>query len=173
MKCLTILNPWPAYILLPEKDADHKRVENRSRPFSYRGPLLIHAGTSKRMMDPNQKYPGLTFQWGKIVGVCDLVDCVELGHLRMAYSHVEWEVNGRKSVDTGFDVSQKIVPADASARFPWLAKHRHTHGPFCLVLQNVRRFREPVVCRGQQGLFNVKGVPLLRVQEQLKEAIAV
>jgi hypothetical protein len=153
MKCLTILNPYPAFILLPASDPRHKRVENRQRPFSYRGPLLIHAGKSDRMMEVDKAYRGLTFEWGKIVGVCELVDCVEL----------EW-------ADM---LEMYYVPFAMKVAYPWLAMHLHTHGPQCLILENIRRFPEPVPCRGAQGLFNVTGLVEQRVRAQLEKAIAV
>ncbi len=63
-----------------------KPVENRTRPFSYRGPLLIHAGR-KRAATPlgeierrfGVDVPELELRFGGIVGIVDLVDCV-IGH---------------------------------------------------------------------------------------------
>lgn len=59
-----------------------KRVEFRSRPCSYRGPLLVHAGKSERDMDGLDEYlaerPDLanpTLYFGCLLGVVDLIDC--------------------------------------------------------------------------------------------------
>lgn len=154
MKALTILNPWPALILLPARDPRHKRVENRTWSTQYRGELLIHAGQSRAMLSGDED-PDLVLEWGKLVGVCELVDCVPLQLQHQA--RLEFYA----------------VPLAADKRHPWLATHEHTHGPVCWILQHVRKFPEPVKCRGAQGLWNVTGVPLVNVQQQLQEAIAV
>jgi len=122
---LTICQPWAHLIM-----QGHKRVENRRWYTGHRGPMLIHAGKSKDWMDLTtmQKY-GLDYRdliLGSIVGVADVVDCLAL------------------------QAAKRPNP-----KYPWLAKHEHTEGPFCFVLQNVRRFAEPIPYRGEQGLFKV------------------
>lgn len=172
MKALTIYNPFPAYILLPEDDPLHKRVENRTWATPYRGELLIHAGTNKGMMDPDESYEGLELHWGAIVGVCELVDCVQLGQMSMQAHYLEL-VNGKVTQDETISRRGNTFPAAARERFPWLATHEHAHGPVCWVLENIRKFPEPVRCRGAQGMWNVTGVPLVNVRAQLKKAVAV
>lgn len=51
MKCLSVRQPWAAWIVLGAKD-----VENRSWATKYRGPLLIHAGQTPEnvMFDPQR-----------------------------------------------------------------------------------------------------------------------
>jgi hypothetical protein len=81
MKCLSIMQPWATYILEFGKD-----VENRTWDTKYRGPFLVHA--SKRMDGAPEKgivygectapdLPVGYFVRGHILGVVDLVDCVE------------------------------------------------------------------------------------------------
>lgn len=41
----------------------------------------------------------------------------------------------------------------------WVREHEHAEGPFCWVLDNVRRLREPYPLRGQLGLFDLE-VPI-------------
>ena len=64
----------------------YKDVENRSRNTRHRGPLLIHASTSKanlteeRLHGFERRYgfklpPKETYELGGIVGLVDLVDC--------------------------------------------------------------------------------------------------
>lgn len=77
MKAITICQPWAWAIA-----AGHKRVENRCWQTKHRGPLVIHAGdwlefgcawieSVTDLVVPAD----LTF--GALLGVCDLVDCVE------------------------------------------------------------------------------------------------
>lgn len=136
MKALTICQPYAHLIVCGEK-----RVENRTWPTRYRGPLLIHAGKSKawlteedgmhyadgkpRKIDYDEA-TGKVFDFGALVGVAELVDCVH--------------------IDT-------IESRAVQQRHPWLYDHPHTEGPWCWVLQNVRRFGAVVPCKGEQGLW--------------------
>lgn len=74
---LTVRQPWADALIFGSKD-----VENRSRYFSLRGPLLIHAATKidelamndRRILDlpPREN----KFVLGHLIGVVTLVDCV-------------------------------------------------------------------------------------------------
>lgn len=124
MKCLTICQPYASLILLPDDNPQAKRVENRRWPTIYRGPLLIHAGKSTEWLD-SYRWTGPPLQFGAILGVCELVDCV---------------AHGDKS---------------SEQRRPWLKSHRHYEGPWCFVLGDCRAFSRPLPWRGAQGLFDV------------------
>jgi hypothetical protein len=81
LKAISIRQPWAWLIVNGYKD-----IENRPRRTHYRGPLLIHAGLSlDSYTDGNvewlsKKY-GVHIPWeldtGGIVGIVDVVDCVE------------------------------------------------------------------------------------------------
>lgn len=127
---LSIMQPWSWLIV-----NRFKKIENRSRRFHYRGPILIHAGL-KREADAHEDLMGWvhpvtgyaakdlgdeyrachvfeTVHRGGIVGIADIVDCVD------------------KSGDDYFV------------------------GPFGLILENARPLRfQP--CRGMLGLFDPK-----------------
>lgn len=140
MKAITICQPYAHLICLPDDHSIAKRVENRTWPTSYRGPLLIHAGKSRewlatadtRCPEVPLGIPLADLVFGKIVAVCSLIDCVAK----------------ERSGINGF------TPA-VLERHPWLAMHKHAHGPYCFILANVRPLENPVPYRGQQGLFNV------------------
>jgi hypothetical protein len=102
-----------------------KPIENRTWPTRYRGPIAIHASKSRSWMEPedDEQYPGMAF--GAVVAVADLVACLHLGD------------------PPGFRWPE---------RWERLARHEHTNGPWCFVLENVRRI-EPVPCRGAQGFW--------------------
>ena len=75
VKCLTVCQPWPWGIIHGQK-----RVENRGWPTKYRGPIAIHAGKSKAWLQDTlpdgTKVPLRELEFGKIIGIVDLVDCV-------------------------------------------------------------------------------------------------
>lgn len=79
MKAITICQPWPWAIFYGPK-----RIENRTWPSDHRGPLLIHAGKSRKFWDDGclflDRYgwrpPAIEIQWGAIIGVVEMVDCV-------------------------------------------------------------------------------------------------
>lgn len=84
MMVLTVKQPW-AWGLIHGP----KRVENRSWPTSYRGPLAIHAGKSRTALgDEGDLFPGMPgygeLVYGAIIGVVDLVECVPVTDARVA-----------------------------------------------------------------------------------------
>lgn len=138
MKALSICQPYPTLILAKAHELPTgvvpKRVENRTWETLYRGPLLIHAGKSTKYLKgwDASKLPPMRF--GFIVGMVDLAEC--------------------------FNTCEFMGPESGwnpriAKQFPWLPKHQHTEGPFCLVLANPRRFENPIPYAGCLGLFNV------------------
>jgi hypothetical protein len=76
-KALSVRQPWAWAIIEGGKD-----VENRKRRTHYRGPLLIHAGLQDdlkgwQFLDEMEILLPVDPPSGGIVGVVDLVDCVE------------------------------------------------------------------------------------------------
>lgn len=142
MKAITICQPYPELILRGEK-----RVENRNQFWRHRGPILIHAGKSRDWLRLNERgtvdQSGIAvaqMTFGAIVGVCDIVDCVK--PIR---------------VDV-LPFNRHPVFSDAvKSNHPWISAHKHAEGPYCLILDNIRRFVEPIPCRGQLGLWEFEG----------------
>ena len=122
MNALTVKQPWAWFIA-----HGHKRIENRTWPTSYRGPLAIHAGKSAdtltahtldalRQLDiPVPRPSELTM--GAIIGVVELVGCIELASA-----------------------------PDALREDPW------AQGPWLWILANARTVA-PIRYRGQLGLW--------------------
>lgn len=143
MKALTICQPYAHLICLPDDDDRAKRVENRTWPTSYRGPLLIHAGKSREWLELNDSGDRdelydlalADMQFGFIIGIADLRDCVE-----------KFVLEGN---------APRRFQESSRRRWPWLEMHEHAEGPWCWVLQEVRRFETPIPYKGAQGLFNV------------------
>lgn len=131
MKALTICQPYPHLILLPRTNPHHKRVENRTWPLRHRGELVIHAGKSRDWYHPE----GLTdygireqdMVFGAIVGVARVVNVLHISSL----------------------------PRLRGTSQEWLCHHPHTEGPYCIVLDRVRRLAKPIPWKGAQGLFDI------------------
>jgi len=127
MKALTVCQPYAHLIALGEK-----RVENRTWPTGYRGWLAIHAGKSRKYLDTEgedeRRWPDMA--WGAIVAVCLLTACV------YRYGQLTDLIGERPELQ-------------------WLTTHEHVEGPYCWILENVRRLAKPVACPGQRGLFEV------------------
>lgn len=75
MKCLSVQQPWAWAII-----HGPKRIENRSWPTRYRGPLLIHAGKSRKSLgDEDGLIPDLPpydqLDYGMLIGIVTLKDC--------------------------------------------------------------------------------------------------
>ena len=77
-KAITIIEPFPTYMLL-----DLKHVETRSRPSNYRGPIYIHVSKKpvKEEWKSNPFYKmaeRLGFHFGMVVAMADMVDCYQM-----------------------------------------------------------------------------------------------
>jgi len=112
---------------------------------------LIHAGKSRQWLEIEQEEDGEEFDgtydvplsamaFGAFVGVAELAGCFELRTYRNRHGGIVTE-----------------IPTYYRRRFPWLDSHQHVEGKFCWVLEDVRRFEEPIPYRGKQGLFEVHG----------------
>lgn len=141
MRALTILQPHAYFIFADAADLIRrkihsaggapltpKRVENRGQYMGHRGDLLIHAGLSRNWFTRDWEclIDEGRIVFGAILGLVNVLDCVEL--------------------DT--------MPDTIRRKYPWLPAHQHTHGPQCIVFNQVRRFRQPVPWKGKQGLWN-------------------
>lgn len=133
MKCLTVCEPWAdAMVNGP------KAIENRPKPTSFRGPLLIHAGLSKTWLHrfendrphlpASEQLPDMPkdFHWGHIIGMIHVTDCVTV-----------------EAVTAGLFGAPGPVP------FAW--------GPWCWLHDMSKRlsFETPIPLRGQLGIFEV------------------
>jgi hypothetical protein len=81
-KAITVRQPWANAIFLG------KDVENRSRYFSHRGHLLIHAATridESALDDPRiVALPSNELILGQLIGVVTVLDCVRVSESRWA-----------------------------------------------------------------------------------------
>lgn len=122
MRALTICQPYAELIA-----RGIKRVENRFWETRYRGPLLIHAGKSKKFLHgDNYGIPPAEMNWGAVVAIADVEACYHIA---------------------------EILEGPLPASHEFLRTHEHCEGPYCFVLGNIRRFKNPVPYKGAQGFF--------------------
>lgn len=139
MKAITICQPYAHLICLSESDPRHKRIENRTWPTTYRGPLLIHAGKSRDwlLLDDEEGAPNAVdisydlaikdMTFGAVVATARLLNCVTI---------------------------ESIESERYDDIYPWAKAHRHAEGPWCWVLGDVVALAQPIPARGAQGLWN-------------------
>jgi hypothetical protein len=137
MKAISLWEPWATLIALGEK-----RYETRSWNMTYRGPLLICASKSR---PPIAEIIGLLYRAritvnelspGRAVALVDLVDITPT---RMG---VENLINRIDFFGDPFGEHERFYGDFSPGRFAWK-------------LENIRRFVNPPLIRGRQGLFNV------------------
>lgn len=144
MRALTIVQPWATLIAIGEK-----RIETRSWGTSYRGPVLIHAGASKKyvhlgwrvnvepLVSAVYTHP-MDLPLGVIVAIADIVDCVEI-----TIHNIEM-----------LSPNERRFGHYAPGRYAW-------H------LANVRPLDKPVPAKGQRGLW----VPDRQLLEALQACV--
>ncbi len=152
MKALSLWQPWASAIA-----TGAKRIETRSWPTSYRGPLAIHA--AKRCVkselveldtDPNwaaalrwnpkiERLPWERLPFGAIVCVAELVDCRPTGSFSMEELHTRRTHPGAEGL--GWWV-EAMLGDFYPGRWGW-------------VLEDVRTLPDPIPFRGERGLFEV------------------
>ncbi len=127
MKAITLWEPWASLIAVGAK-----QYETRSWYTQYKGEIAIHAAKV-------EKYPGINvvntmraagldpddLEYGKIVCIVDLVDCVEMDARLIGMQSITESVLG------GWEIG----------RYAWK-------------LENVRRLKTPISATGSQGFWN-------------------
>ncbi len=127
MKVISITEPYATLIL-----QGTKHIETRGWVTKYRGPLLIHASSTRipKAWKENENLMSLVksnLNFGNIICVCDLVDCVEMTQ-RYIYQMKNW------------------YPTEYACGF-------YEVGRFAWVLDNIQGLF-PVKAKGHLGLWN-------------------
>jgi hypothetical protein len=115
-----------------------KPIENRTWFTNHRGLLAIHAGKSRDWLDSGEDDVSM-MAFGAIVAVARIVACLPK--------------------------PDRVIPS--WGRWTHLIDHEHANGPWCWVLENVRRLNTPIACRGAQGLWTVP----TDVEQQVTDAL--
>jgi hypothetical protein len=133
MKALSVIQPWPWAMI-----HQGKRVENRTWFTHYRGPLAIHASSTRLPLYqfpfvlPDDSWSPLRgdLVYGAIVAICRLVDCTQ---------------------------QAKLIPDEQQI---WCDLGIST---WWWLLAELRPLPVPIRCKGARGLFDVPdvdGVPV-------------
>lgn len=150
MRALSLTQPWASLVA-----HDEKRIETRSWPTSYRGPLAIHAAKGfprpARDLCIREPFasafrraglgghallnPGKSLPLGVILAVVTLVDCVPTVNADLALEALEADSPDRVEKERAFG--------------------DYTAGRYAWVLADVQRLREPVPARGALGLWSL------------------
>lgn len=154
MKALSLWQPWASAIAVGSK-----RIETRSWPTSYRGPLAIHA--AKRCPKDEMLRYSSSWTWcgalrpcglrmggktleelipfGAIVAIAQLVDC------RPTDSFTQAELD-----------TVRLPQGEAPTFYTWTERMMGDFGlgRFGWVLEGVRPI-DPIIVVGRQGIFNV------------------
>lgn len=134
MKAITISQPFASLI------ADGKKwVENRTWPTNHRGEIAIHAGKGTQYLDRNELKEHPT---GAVVAIAQLVACERLGKIRTL----------------GMSLADQFGAIGESQR-TWQEAmlHRHAEGPWCWILEEVKKLDQPILATGKQGLWTWDG----------------
>lgn len=147
MKCISLWQPWASAIAVGAK-----RIETRSWPTAYRGPLLIHASKTQApaaIFHEVCQFAGMRSNSGEscclplgaIIAVAELVDCRQISQ----YNSPSY--TGPLLIRGGC----MALKPDARE----LALGDYNPGRYGWVLANVRALPTPIPYRGRQGLFDV------------------
>lgn len=151
MKAISLWQPWASLIA-----NGAKKIETRSWPTNYRGPILIHA--AKRMNKSELLYMACNWSYcealglqmggayarvkelpfGAIVAVADLVDCVPV----LKLTGEQLDVRRTNNINPHTTWSERFLGNYEPGRFGW-------------VLENVKALDAPYPYKGEQGLFVV------------------
>jgi len=146
MKAISIRQPWPFAIL-------HlgKRIENRPKPWHYRGVIAIHA-SGMRLRKNGQPTAA---ERADVENAARFIQSI-VGNEQ--HGAMTW---GRIIVESGAIVgTARIVDCVTASASPWFV------GPYGLVLEDVRP--TPVIpCRGALGLWTVPPEVERRIREAL------
>ena len=150
-KAVTVLQPYAELFYRLRRF-----VENRTWSTRFRGWLAIHAGKSKKLRG-DFRYYGCDVEavtYGAIVAVGYLGVCVSI---------------------TDHDDPMGGLIAQDVERWGWLRDHEHVEGPHCWVFDAIVPLRNPVPCRGAQGLWDLdrdtvaavraQALPMVRARE--------
>lgn len=154
MKCLSIIEPFATLIAIQEK-----KIETRSWKTNYRGKIAIHASKNINkeyqasclkseflnvledkyiFIDKNNKVQ-YNFNFGKIIAVGDLIDCVQMKELYEDYAVLE---NGMKIE------GNELIFGD------------YTPGRYAWILDNIQLLNESIEVKGHLGLWSYNDVKI-------------
>jgi hypothetical protein len=148
MKCLSIIEPFATLIAIQEK-----KIETRSWKTNYRGKIAIHASKNinkagkesclkneflnvlqdKYILIKDNNKIQYNFNYGNIIAICDLIDCVQMKELFEDYAILG---NGIRVEGNEFIFGD------------------YTPGRYAWILDNIQLLNKPIEVNGHLGLWN-------------------
>ena len=146
MKAITLTQPWASLVAW-----GHKRVETRSWPTNYRGPLAIHASRRTRESD-------LIFTDDDDAGAGYMLSCLGLGPADLPYSAVLATCTLVHCLPITLDaqVAGLLYKPDSRPLHIStleLSLGNYAPGRYAWILEDVKPLWQPVLQRGYQGLW--------------------
>lgn len=162
MKALSLTQPWATMVALGVK-----KIETRSWPTHYRGPLAIHAakglggiGGPSGLIDVCRQEPFRSALVAVFGNPLTLAHALPLGAVvAVATLHRVGRI-GRRA-DGAVVLQGRELPVVGDE----LAFGDYTPGRYGWVLTNVGRLAEPIACRGALGLWDLPEDVGRRVRE--------
>ena len=166
MKAISIWQPWAHLIAIGAK-----RFETRSWSTRYRGIVAIQAGKhwtqriSQQCYDEpffsilskaGTRFPAKLPSGPEVLGLC-------MGSIIAIADLVEVWPADELSPATGKAIGAHAIKLAVHER----AFGDFSHGRFAWQCENVMRLPEPVLCRGQQGLFDLESDIIDRIMGQI------
>lgn len=183
LRALTVREPFASLIVMGLKP-----IENRTLAFPKTMPLpctiAIHASTDdatiyddvydvtadtyidQALNSPDYKVHTRDreyFYGGTIIGLIDVVGCVCIS---------EYCDGSDESEEKIVELIDDPYPWPLGFQNPEAKRSDWANGPYCLVLNNPRRFRQGVVCRGQLNYWSIPAEKMQLVEEAMKSLLA-
>lgn len=155
IKALTLYDPWAMLVALQQK-----QIETRSWYTDYRGLLAIHTSVNyrgphmnlcwqepfKTVLKPvfstiNGKEGYSLRHLGKVVAICNLVDCLYIARDDLSRYHPK----------AAMKIGEFVAPLPTGNE---LAFGDYTPGRFAWILSDIRRLETPIPAKGQRRLWN-------------------
>ncbi len=153
MKALSLIQPWASLVAIGAK-----QIETRSWKTLYRGTLAIHAAKGFPCHGPEQM--------GVIVAVCELTAVHRIPLQPQHFARFDVPTQHRLS-------SYPVILPPLEWREGFGHSHEfdfgdYTAGRFAWILTDVCALKEPIVCKGALGLWDVPANVESLIREQLQ-----
>lgn len=166
MKALTLTQPWATLVAIGAK-----RIETRSWPTNYRGPLAIHAAkgwtTDDRELCHVEPFRSVLRAWKETLPNHGMLSIVSA----LPHASIVAVANLARCFTTYAETAHRIEASDELPQYEY-AFGNYEPGRYGFLLGDVRALREPVAARGMQGLWPVPADVEAAINAQLAAVAA-
>jgi activating signal cointegrator 1 len=158
MKALTLHQPWATLVAI-----EAKKIETRSWPTDYRGPLAIHSSSAFTTCNQNiaskrifidAKYDHffekkkdweLVYPLGCILSICEIVNCIQIPDEKKSFPRLPLT---KDDLLPFFPDNVWLPPKE-----PELSFGDYTPGRYAWILDRVQPLYHPIPVKGMQRLW--------------------